>query len=95
MYKAVAHFVLLYGSESWMVTRDMLKVLTAFHYQAARRITGKTEKCGSGEKWEYPVVEEVMDSAGLHSIIVYIKRRQMTIAERVACWIVYALCPEV
>ena len=41
-------------------------------------------KHGSGGEWEYPGVEEEMDSAGLHPIIIYIKRRHTTISERVA-----------
>ena len=35
-----------------------------------------------------------MDAMGLHPIKVYIKRRQKTIVERVACSPVYALCKE-
>ena len=95
MYKAVAQSVLLYGSESWVVTGEMLKVLTEFHHRASRRITGMMAKRGADGWWEYPAVEEVMEYAILNPMRVYIKRRQMTIAERVACWIVYALCPEV
>ena len=51
-----------------------------------------TEKRGAGGEWEYPEVEEDMESAGLHPIRVYIKRRKTTIAERVARLPVYALC---
>ena len=36
-----------------------------------------------------------MDAVGIHHIRVYIKRRQTTIAERVACRPIYALCTEV
>ena len=74
-----------------MVTGDMLKVLTAFHHRAARRITGMTAKNGAGREWEYPAVEEAMESVGIHPIGVYIKRRHTTIAERVACRPVYEL----
>ena len=35
MYKAVAQLVLLYGSESWVVTGEMLKVLERFRHRAA------------------------------------------------------------
>ena len=49
MYKTVAQSVLLYGSNSWVVTREMLKVLTAFHHQAARQITEMMAKCGHAE----------------------------------------------
>ena len=40
------------------------------------------------------MVEEDIDSEGLHPIGVYIKRRQMTIAERMACRTVYVFCAE-
>ena len=43
-----------------------------------------TAKRGAGGYWEYPAVEKSMDSAGIHPIVVNIKRRQTTIAERVA-----------
>ena len=42
MYKAMVHLVLLYGSKSWVVTVEVLKVLEGFHHQAARRIMGMT-----------------------------------------------------
>ena len=86
--------VILYGIKRWVVTREMFKVLTAFHHRAAQWITGMTAKRGAGGEWEYPAVEEAMDSAGIHPIMVYIKRRPTTIAERVDCRPVYALCME-
>ena len=92
MYKAVAQSLLLYVRKSWVVTGEMLKVLTDFHHQATRRITGTMVKRGIGGECEYTAVEEAMDSTELHLIVVYIKRRQTTIAERVACRPVYALC---
>ena len=94
MYKAVVQSLLMYGRESWVVTGDMLKVLTAFHHRAARRNLGMTAEHGAGREWEYPAVEEAMESVGLHTIGVYMKRRQKTIAERVACRPVYELCTE-
>ena len=33
MYKAVANLVLLYGSEIWVVTGEMLKVLEGIHHR--------------------------------------------------------------
>ena len=68
IYKAVAKSVLLYGSKSWVVTREMLKVLTVFHHRVARQITGMTAKRWAGREWDYPEVEEAMDSAGIHPI---------------------------
>ena len=87
--------VLLYGREIWVVTGEMLKVLTGSHHQAVRRITGRTAKRGAGGEWEYPFIEEATEAAGLHPIGVYIKRQKRTISERVAFCPVYALCTEV
>ena len=72
----------------------MLKVLTEFHHISARRITGMAKKRGAGGEWEYPELEEAMDSAGIHHIGVYIKRRKKTIAERVDCQPIYVLSTE-
>ena len=94
MYKSVAQSMLLYISKSWLVTGDMLKVLMVFHHRAARRIMGMTAKRGAGKEWEYPAVEEVMESVGLHPIGVYIKRLQTTMDERVAFREVYTFCTE-
>ena len=92
MYKAVAKSVLLYGSKSCVVTGYIIKVLTGFHHRAAQRIAEMTAKSGAGIEGEYPSVVDAMEVAGLRPIGVYIKRRQTTILERVACRPVYAIC---
>ena len=94
MYKAVANLVLIYGSERCVVTGYMLKVLTVFHHRAAQRITGMTAKCGTGGEWDYPVVEEAMESAGIHPNELYSKGRKTTISEMVACQTIYSLYTE-
>ena len=93
MCNVVVQSVLLYGSKIWVVTGEMLKVLTVFHHWTARRMTGMTGMMGmtgmtakrrAGREWEYPPVEEAMDAAGIHPIGVYIKRQHTTIMDRVA-----------
>ena len=86
--------MLLYGSKSWVVTGEMLKVQAGFHHREARRITGMTAKRGAGLEWEHPLIVEEMETAGLHPIGLYIKRRRKTIAERVYFRPIYALCTE-
>ena len=41
-------------------------------------------KCGAGGEWEYTVLEEAMESEGIHPNGLYIERRQTNIADRVA-----------
>ena len=80
MYRAVAQLVLFYSSKIWVVTRGILKVLEGLHHRAARQITGMTAKRGAGGEWEYPSVVEAMETAGIHPIGVYKRRRQAPIA---------------
>ena len=54
MYKAVAKSVILYESEIWVVTGEMLKVLEGFHHRAAQHIMGLTEKAGQAESGSTP-----------------------------------------
>ena len=54
IYKAVAQSVLLYDTQIWVVTGDVLKVLEGFHHQAARRITGMTKNAGQAESGSTP-----------------------------------------
>ena len=69
----------------------MLKVLEGLHHRAAQWIKGLTAKRGAGGEWDYPPVVEEMKTAGLHPIGEYIRRRQATISERVACRPIYEL----
>ena len=91
MYKAMFQLVFLYNSERWVVTGDMLNILEGFHHRAARRITRMTATRAAGGEWECPVVVTAMESKGLHTIREYIRRRQGTIAEKLACRHIYEL----
>ena len=48
--------VLFYGSESWVVTGEILKVLEGFHHWVDRRITGVTATLGAVRHWDYPLM---------------------------------------
>ena len=83
MYKEVVQLVLLYGSETWVATGDIIKVLEGLHHQAARRITGIKATCGASGDWEYQPVVAALEAAVLHPIMEYIRRRQANIEEKV------------
>ena len=75
MYKAVDWLVLLYGSDIWVLTGKMLKVLEGFHHRADRRITGMTAARGAGREWEYPPVATALYAVATHPIMEYIRRQ--------------------
>ena len=52
-YQAAVASVLLYGSESWVVSPSALRELEGFHVEAARRLTGMRPWKVKGE-WIYP-----------------------------------------
>ena len=52
MYKEVVQTLILYGSESWIVTDETVKVLEGFHHRISRRIMGKIDRRVGEEDWE-------------------------------------------
>ena len=66
-YQAVVASVLLYGSESWVVSPSTLRELEGFHVEAARRLTGMRSRKVKGE-WVYPHSADVLATAHLQPI---------------------------
>ena len=74
-----------------MVTGEILKVLEGFHQRAARQITGMTAAHAAVGEWGYPLVVTAMETARLHPIREYIRRRQANIAKKVVCRLIYEM----
>jgi len=93
-YKATVQAVLLFGSETWVLTPPMLKALEGFHHRVARQLTGKVSRYLPREdQWVYPLIDEVLAEAGLFKLEVYIHCRQNRIVDYVStrpimdhCW---------
>ena len=60
LYKAVDKMVLLYGSESWVMTGTMVKVLEGFHHQEDQRIAVMTSWSAEDRELEYTPVDTVL-----------------------------------
>ena len=59
---------MIYGSEIWVVTVAILKVIEVFHHQVARRITGVMMQCKTGRDWEWSLVDKSLDTARIFPI---------------------------
>jgi len=92
-YQAVVAAVLLYGSESWSLPPQALKLLEGFHVEAARRLTGMMPK-KRGETWIYPKSKEVLAAARLKPIGEYITLRRQRVAALVVRRPVAEACRE-
>ena len=77
-YQAVVAAVLLYGSESWVISPYDLRALEGFRVEAARRLTGMRPK-KRGETWVYPKSADVLREARLKTIREYIAKRRQTV----------------
>jgi hypothetical protein len=84
-YTAVVQAVLLYGSETWVLSTTALARLEGFHIRAAYRMAKQHKpRRGPGYQWIYPKSEDVLEKCGLCTIGEYIVIRRQTIAVYVA-----------
>ena len=90
-YKATVQSVLLFGSETWVLTPSTLERLEGFHVKAARRMTGKMPVLAHGI-WTYPKTSEVLAAAGLRNIEHYVRVRRARIFKWVEARSIYQLC---
>ena len=92
-YRAMIQAVLLYGSESWNLTKAMMKRLEGFHIRAAYQMarTHKPRENDDGS-WTYPASKDVLEEVGLHPIEHYIRVRRNSIIDFVATRSVYEFC---
>ena len=82
-YKATVQSILLFGSETWVISGRMMKALEGFHHRAARRITGKMPYREGGE-WIYPSMTAVLKEAGMYSMKHYLNVRRNKLVDYVA-----------
>jgi hypothetical protein len=80
-YKAVVQSVLLYFSESWVLSEKIVSSLRSFHRRCSRFITGRHIKKNADGSWSYPGSKESLELAGLWTIEEYIGRRKSTVME--------------
>ena len=53
VYIAVTQQVLLFGEDTWVLTKRMEAALDAFQGRVARRLTGRMPRRGRDGKWVY------------------------------------------
>ena len=79
----VVQSVLLFGSESWVVTPLILRDLGSFHNREERRILGWMPQC-QNSYWEYLPIGEALVEAGLDFIGEYISCHHISVAQYIA-----------
>ena len=92
IYLAVVQLVQLYGSETWVMTPYIGRVLGVFHHRLAHRLTGRQPWRGRDGVWIYPPLEDAMAEAGLQEVDTYVSRCQNTVAQFIATRPIRNLC---
>jgi hypothetical protein len=59
-YRTVVLYVLLYGSESWVLTSDLMRQRGRFHRRCCRGLTGEFIRQNEEGEWICPKNEEVL-----------------------------------
>jgi len=78
-HKVIVQTVLLYGSESWVISKDQMRQLRSFHQRCPRYITRRHIRENPDGTWTHPPSQEVLEEAGLLPIEDYIQKRKDTI----------------
>ena len=91
-YTAVTQQVLLFGAETWVLTRNMESTLDAFQGRVAIKLTGRQRRRGRYGRWFYPSLAGAMKEAGIVRIWTSILWRQNTVAQFIATRSILDLC---
>ena len=91
-YIAVTQQVLLFGAETWVLTKRMEAALDAFQGRVARRLTGRMPRRGRYVQWMYLPLSGATKEAGIVQARTSVLRRQNTAAQFVATRLILVLC---
>ena len=87
--------VLLYGSETWVLSPAVLARLEGFHirvraayWMAKKHVPWR----GPNQQWVYPPLDKVLEECGMHTIQHYIDVRRETIVKYVVGRSIHAEC---
>ena len=78
-YLAVIQQILLYGSESWVISTRSLLRLKTFHHKCARHMAHQYIRPLPNGTWEHPDSAHVLECCGLSPIETYIARRKTSL----------------
>ena len=80
IYTAVVQMVLLYGSESWVMSPRIGKAMGIIHHREIRRLTGQMPHLNRYGTWTYLPLGPETAEENLQKIENYATRLQKTVA---------------
>ena len=91
-YRAVVHTILLYGSETWVLSAAMERKAEVMNIGLIGQIKGKRARRLGDRAWETPIAEEVQEAVGTQSDMTYIGRQKATMTQWVALRPLFEVC---
>ena len=91
-YTAVTQQILLFGAESWVLTKNMESALDTFQGRVARHLTGRQPRRGRDRKWFYPSLARALKEARVMRARTSVLRTQNTVGKFIATQPILGLC---
>ena len=92
LYVPVVQAVLLFGSDTWVLTPRLGKSLEGFHHRVARRMADMGPKCQWDRTWVYPPIWTALKMVGLEEIGVFIICHHNTVKQYITTHPIMDLC---
>ena len=65
---SLVQVVLLYGSETWIMSPRIGRAMKGFHHQVVRIMTGRIPHRNLGGTWTHPSLEEAFPEADVQEV---------------------------
>ena len=88
----VVQEVMIYGSETCIMTTHIGRVLGGFHHRVARRLTRRQYRRGQDYGWVYPQLEYAMAEAILLEVETYVSHHYNKVAKLIVTRPIIYLC---
>lgn len=83
-YKTIIQSILLFGSETWVLSRRLRKRLDSFHLRCARQIAHRPIRQLPSGDWEHPNSTEVLEVCKMSPLSTYIAKQKTKILQTYA-----------
>ena len=91
-YIAVVQALIIYRSETWVMSPRIGKTLGGLHHRVVWRLMGQMPHKKLDRTWTHPSLEEVMVKAGVQEVETYVGHRQNTVAKFITTKPIMDLC---
>ena len=90
----MVQYILLFKSDTWVVTPCILRVMGGIHNWSARRIYHRMPQRLWNIGWDYHPIGEALKNVGLYMIGIYVTPHQKHLAQYIFMWTILYIVVE-